>query len=293
MSAISLEKVKSDAEVFAIEKVQEHQTASVISEVHLAFGAIGGMRIVSKFIGAATIKVLQNIRDEEKYKSFGYSRFDHFLDNDKTAQQYVGISYRSFNYLEKQMLNEGDEIYDLLNHFRIPISTRQLLSDGEIKIEVEGDQLQIGEEIINLAEKPDIKGIFKDLAKDVKKLTEAKNKSEAKLEELEETIKAGVAENEELRRSIDAQSETSPYERALARAISSLINLKNEAEKLPLVETQTRGKFDLETLWNQMVTIRKALQQDDVALIEDVAFNDAPSRAMEAFANDDDFGDDD
>lgn len=291
----SIEKIKSAAEETTIAAVQQSQAQKNINDVHLAFGAIGGLRLVSKFVGVSTIKVLQQVRDREQYKDFGFANFKDFLEQSPLAQQYAGISYRTFNNLENQMLAEGEELYDLLNQFRIPISTRQLLAkNGEVEIVLEGDELRIGEESYNLesAQIGNVKDLIKDLAKETRTHRDRAEKSAETIEELKEQIKTGAAEFDELRRAIDAQSDGSPYQQALGKAIAALINLTNEANKLPLVETQMRGQSDVAALWEQMKIVRDALQQPNFVFTEEVKMSRSISkRAMLALAKDDDFGD--
>lgn len=288
-----IEKIKNDAEQMATDSIIQSQAQKDQNEVHLAFGAIGGLRLVSKFIGVSTIKLLQQVRDREQYKSFGFPNFKDFLEESPLARQYAGISYKTFNNHENQMLAEGDELYELLNDFRIPISTRQLLAkNGELEISLDGDKLQIGEETYDL-ESTNVKDVIKDLAKETRRLSQSSAKSEKAIESLQDQLKTGTEEYAELQRAIDAQGSGTPYEQALVKAIGSLINLTLAAKDATVVEKSNRGREDIETLWKQMLVVRSALYQDNFAFVDDtnVTASGISKRAMQVLAENDDFGD--
>lgn len=290
MKKKSLEEVKHDAENTALELVQETHSQKTKDEVLLSFGAIGGMRVVSRFIGVSTISILREIRDEKKYKVFGYANFEDFLEKDALAIQYAGISYRTFNQLEKQLEAEGDELYELLNNFKIPISTRRILtSNGETQISLDGDKLLVGEEEISL-DSPQIKQVIKELANGTKQLAEQQEKSEKTIEKLNSQVTTGAKEFDELRRSLNALQEGSDFDRAYSHLLSSFVKFNNQISQLTPEEISQKGETCLETIWTLLEETRKRLGSNRnfhdpkaVAGISDLG--------KKVFAENDDFGD--
>lgn len=294
----SLEKFKSDTAETVIAVVSEEHQQNTRNEVMLSLGAMAGMKLVTRFMSVSTVEMLREIRDKKKYKSFGYTSFEQFLETDPYAVQYIGISYKTFNNLDNQLEAEGDTLYELLNDFRIPISSRKLLQSAQMEIVLDGNQLVIGGESYDLEATDvatNVKDIIKSLAKESKKQKDRADETENTVKKLKEQIETGATEFDELRRAMDAQSEGSPYQQALGKAIAALINLTNEANKLPLLETQTRGQSDVAALWEQMKLVRDALQQPDFVFTEEVKTDkkSISNRAMQALAEDDDFGDED
>ncbi len=293
----SLEKFKSDAAETVVAVVSDEHQQNTRNEVMLSLGAMAGMKLVTRFMSVSTVEMLREIRDKKKYKSFGYTSFEQFLETDPYAVQYIGISYKTFNNLDNQLEAEGETLYELLNDFRIPISSRKLLQSAQMEIVLDGNQLVIGGESYDLEATDaatNVKDIIKSLAKESKKQKERADETENTVKKLKEQIETGAAEFDELRRAVDAQSEGPPYQQALGKAIAALINLTNEANKLPLVETQMRGQSDVAALWEQMKIVRDALQQPNFVFTEEVKMSRSISkRAMLALAKDDDFGDED
>lgn len=256
----------------------------------LALGAISAMKAIAQTLNSNLIRGLQVIRDKELYRAFGYERFDSFLDLYENSP----MKYKRFNYIEKQFKTEGDEVFDLLNSINVPMSARKLIAESEAgAIFIEGDEIVIGDQRADLSNLPMIKVLVKKLASANEQFHENKKVQETKIERLEEQIKTGTEEYEELRRALNAQTEGTEYERALMKAHGALIALAIEAKKLPLATTQTRGRDDVESLWKLMLVVRHELQQNDFQLIDDLTTNGngISKEAMRILEQDGDFGD--
>lgn len=263
MSKTGLEKIKTEADQITTAAVIADYAQTNKEDVLVALGALGGMSLVSRFIGVSKIKMLQNMRDEEKYVDFGCTNFKDFLETHPLMKRFVGISYKTFNNLENQMKAEGEEIYELLNQCQIPLSTRQvLITNGSIEISAEGDKILYGEEEISL-DSPNLKQALRDIAKEKTQLIERGEQADRIIKNLQEQVKTGTAEYEQLRRASDAQASGTPYEQALTKAVGALVNLTLAAKEATLLEKTTRGRNDMETLWKQLQVVRTALYLHD------------------------------
>lgn len=263
MSKTALEKLKDDADKIALDAVSQSDKEAKKQSLYIALGAFGALGVVSKFVGSAIIAGLKKIRDEKDYEILGYTRFDDFLDNDPLAQRYIGISYRTFNNLENQLEVEGKELYDLLNQLQIPITSRKLLATSEgTKITMFGDTVKVGEEEIDLQDVPKIRELVRVIAKETKKLSDRQETSELKIQSLQDQLKTGASEYDELRRAQDAAREGTDYERALMKAIGALLAFAIEAKDTPLVEKAHRAEADMHALWSQVQNVRTALHLD-------------------------------
>jgi hypothetical protein len=289
MAGTKLEKFKRQEEQ-KLEMLQDKQLE--IKQFLTAgemFGAVRFADALSRNLAAQTIRGLEAIQKNEGYKSYGFETFDEFLDNCPIPDMSKSKYYERRKVLEL----EGDEVFSVLSAFKVPISTRKLIGEGQIQID--GDQLIIGDQRADLTDMPTVKDLIKELANENRTLNEKGEKKDKEIDSLKEKLNTGAAEYEELRRAMDAQNDGTPYERALSKAISALINLALEAKKLPLVESQNRGRGDVEALWKQMLLVRHALYQDDFVFIDEVHGNGKgiSKRAMQVLAEDDDFGDED
>jgi hypothetical protein len=109
---------------------------------------------ISVTLSAQVIRGLEFIEETKKYRTLGYERFTDFL-------KHCGLSNMTKNryYDRKKLLDrEGDPLFDVLTVSGIPISTRKLLADGDVRLD--GDKLIVkidDEEVI--LEKSNFTGI--------------------------------------------------------------------------------------------------------------------------------------
>ncbi len=290
------EKIREIEEVYAEEKQNGILNAHEQARRDEAMRLLGGIRAVDRLqenifqhISSQLINALILFQKEKMYEHFGFSRFADFLDNSDFS-----LPSKTAFYRQKELLKaEGVEKYDLFNEAKIPLSTRKLLASGDGgNIEIDGDQIIIGEERSDLSDLPMIKSLITNFANENRQLNEEKTKADKKIEDLQSRVKTGQSEYEEIRRAMDAANNGTPYERALMKAIGAMLNLAVEANKLPLIEIQSRGRDDIALLWNQMLNVRAALQQEDFAFIENVDTN-LPESIRKVLSENDDWGDDD
>lgn len=267
----ALEKLKQNAEEIALTSVRQNNDDAKKQSLLIALGAFSALGVVSKFVNSAIIAGLKKIRDEQQHEAFGYTRFDDFLDNDPLAKRFIGISYRTFNNLENQLEAEGKELYDFLNQLQIPITSRRLLTtgDGATEITLDGDRITIGKEEINLEDVPRIREIVRTIAKEQRTLADRQRSTDLKIQSLQDQLKTGASEYDELRRAQDAAREGTAYERALMKAVGALLAFAIEAKDTPLVEKAHRTEADMHVLWSQVQNVRTALHLDGFIFTEE------------------------
>lgn len=281
-----LEKVKNEhLETVVNERIEESNTR----RAEKALVLIGGLRAVNRVadnLNAQVISALAEFQQQELYKHFGFDRFADFLDQ----SEYSPMSKSAF-YRQKELYeSEGGQIYDTFNSARIPISTRRLLVEGSTKIELDGNELIIGGERVEASNPAAIKDLVLSIAEDLKAERSASAKQQKKIEDLKARVEKGTAENDELRRNIDAMNDQSPYERAFSRTVSALIRTTAEADSLSKADKRSRAADDLRILAGQWFRLRDALGVN-VELAPEAAGDDFLDRAIAEIA-DGDWGED-
>lgn len=289
MSKALQTKIREVEEEYAEEYLQKKLGSFAQNErdrAAVAIGVIGAFEKIANVLSAESIRALIQFQESKMHESLGFDRFENFLNE----SPYAPMTKNQFYDRKKLLETEGDSLYDLLNNVGIPVSKRKLLASGQTSISIEGNEIIVGEERADLSDLPTIKSLIRELATDNQKMSDEQKSKDKKIEDLQSRVKTGQSEYEEIRRAMDAANSGTPYERALMKTISAMLNLTLEAGKLTLVETQTRGKADIELLWNQMLNVRAALQQEDYAFIEN-ANTDLPESVKKVLSEDDDWGD--
>ena len=266
---------------------QDQQRANAL----LLLGRIQATDRISAALHSEVLRALEQVEETKAYKALGYDRFVDYLGDASMSP----ITKSQFYEGKKVIDKEGDVVFNALNCLGIPLSKRKSLGKGNIQIE--GDQVIIkdGDEetFIQISDRSQLIEMLTVLADRKVIDTEVVELKDKKIEDLQSKIKTGAAEYDELRRSIDAAGNGTPYEQALMKAIGAMIGLAIEANKLPLAVTQTRGLGDVQALWSQMLLVRAALQQPNFVFSEPLNTHTSQisDLAKEALANDDDWGD--
>jgi len=269
-------------------------------EAFMAIGMIAAVPAIVKSInahlGSKHILALREFQERKLYKGFGHDNFADFLTNSPHSPMTKNQYFDRLNL----MLKEGEETYDLLNELGVSNRDRKRLPPASVRIV--GDEILVNDHAVPIGNNSEAKAVVNDLIRNwseaernSKQLVEEKEQTAAQVEKLKQRISQGQEEFDELRRSMDAASEGTPYERALTKAVGALINLALEANKATIIERDKRGKSDLQSLWEQMKLVRHALYQDDFVFTDDVNTGNVEisNLAKKVFAADDDFGDED
>ena len=259
MLKMEMDTVSDGIEETTNESLVELNSQEIRDEVNRSFGAVGAFGLMTRFATSGAIRLLQNIRDKKQYKIFGHTDFDDFLENNTLAQTYFGSTYRTFNRLEKQMKKEGEEIFDLLNTMKIPMTERKQLGTGDI--EMEGDKVFVGGEETSIEDMPMIKSLIKNLASENKDLKKSEEKKIKEIKDVEAKLTQGDADYEEIRRNFDKYKEGDEFDRALGTTINSLIQLNQQAKDLSDADKAKRGENTLDSLWKLITITRNELAQ--------------------------------
>lgn len=126
-----LEKSKQIAEREMMHTVKQSAAAEDIVKSAMMLGAVKTVNHMNAYFSSQTIRGLQRIRDEKHFEQFGFSRFDDFLDESPHSP----MSYKQFYDREKALINEGDEMFDVLNSLNFSLRKRRLLGAGNVVLE--------------------------------------------------------------------------------------------------------------------------------------------------------------
>ena len=217
----------------AEETTEEMERRAAVSRDSLlmVLGGIRAVHSVSEALNAQSIRALQLIRDEGLYKAEGYTRFDDFLNQSPLSP----MKYDKFNYIEKALLSEGDELFNYLNAINAPMAQRRLLGKGSLAVE--------GEEIVIRADGDEQRIPVSDRAVLLTTLSKLADQTS----EQRRTIERGKKENERLREKLIAAEqpqadaeEPTPFVAASLAAFAGLSHLARAARQLSPGERATR-----------------------------------------------------
>jgi hypothetical protein len=216
-----LDRAKDRAAEKATAKLAEARQADKTIDAAMRIGAVGAMLLVSKqfaaHIDAASIRALAHFADIEGYKQFGFDRFDDFL----SKSPYSPMS-RSQYYERKSLLDkEGDAAFDLLNTLRVPAAARKLLSEG--KVQVEGNEVVIGESRIPVTDRDAVLEVVSTLAEKSKSQADIIERGKEKVKELKKKVGEG---------KLAGLLGSNPHDDALKLALVALTGLKTQAAGL-------------------------------------------------------------
>jgi hypothetical protein len=199
----------------------------------------GGWRVakhVADSLNAAMIISIQEVRDTEAYRSFGYERIDDFLDN----WEHSPMGYRKFNDNENLLKKLGSPVlFDLVRHSGIPLAKQRLIAKGDVSIEggkmivTNGDQ-SIELDVANTPRWTEALIALADAKAEekAKRLTAEKNN-----DKLTQRVDQGRIELESKQRELDAlRINDDPLATAAATAFSvlhSLVDGLNESDDGP------------------------------------------------------------
>jgi hypothetical protein len=283
-----LEQVKDEHLERVIEgQIEKHDLAKN-QAAYMLIGGIRSVHRVSDNLNSQVMAAMIQFQKEDMHECFGYKRFADFLDESEFSPMKKSEFYRRKELFD----SEGGQIYDAFNAARIPVATRKLLLSGTTQIEIDGDQLIIGDQRADVKNAGAVKDIILAITEDLRNERTEREKSDAKAERLDAQVKTGKDEYDELRRNLDALNEQSPVERAFSRALSSMLKLTTEASELSPAEKKKRAKNDLQIFAAQWYRLRDAYGST-LAFSEDSGpvGDEFLDRAMKQIALDD-LGDD-
>ena len=227
-----------------------------------AYMFLGGAMAIDRLQGhlaSQVIAAMMTVEDQKLYLDLGYETFAEFL----TKSDLSPYSKTQFYKLRELYLTEGPTNYDLFSNWKLPLTTRRLLADKGVAIELQGDEVIIGgEERINVGETKAIKEIIARLVKDKLDVDEQKARTETKIEKLQSQLKAGQSEYETLQRKYDDATQMRPFDRALMMTVHWQLNLLENVSTLPEAELKKRGYDDLKLLAGIFFRLREAYHID-------------------------------
>jgi hypothetical protein len=243
----SLRNDEADKALAGVRAIQEQKE---LVESGILLGATGALRNLTSSLTTQTIRALQHFRDTKQHEKLGFSSFDEFLNK----SEYAPMSYRQFNTREKVLEAEGDVAFDVLSDLNVPIQTRKLLTDGQVR--VDGDLLIIGEadqiQEVPVHDHKRVKQVIKTLA-------EENGKKNKLIATQKEKIKKGSEEFKAKQKELDHAStgKPAPYEQALLNLIGSFTALAIELEGLPAHERTQKRDYTFKQISDQRLRLEE------------------------------------
>lgn len=245
-----LVEVKTGEAILVTETANRIDEQQSSFETGMILGATTAMHSLSNNLSVQVIRALQHIRDEKRFEEAGFKRFDDFLDR----HPHSPMTYRQFHHREKALESEGAPLFDYLNGIRVPLSARKLLTEGAVQIE--GDQIIIGETRVP-ANDPEL------VAEVIRTLAEENQRQTKKLAAQKEKLDKGVEENKKRRKEADEATRgaymPAPVDQALFNLIGMFTSLITELEALPAHERADKRDYILQQTANQRLRLEQAL----------------------------------
>src|SRR4051812_27603655 len=238
--------------------LQKHGTERS-AQAYMFLGGAMAMDKLQSHLASQVIGAMMTVEEQKLYLDFGYETFAEFL----TKSDLSPYSKTQFYKLRELYLTEGPTRFDLFTNWKLPLTTRRLLAEKGVGIELEGDEVVIGgQERINVGETKAIKEIIARLVKDTIEVQEQKAKTEGKVEKLQTQIKQGLSEYELLQRKYDDATQMRPFDRSLMMSVHWQLSLLENVSQLPAAEQQKRGYDDLKLLAGLFFRLRDAYHID-------------------------------
>lgn len=214
-----------------------------------ALGAVKALQAMSSFIGSQVILGLKAIEESSAYRDYGCENFADFLD------RYSPLKRTAF-YDRLRLLEKEGAAFDVLTQIGVSIRDRKLLGRGEVGIE--GDEIIIKGERVNISEKDQIKTI-------IATLTQKVNDQDAKISKGEKTVKDLKTRLSDAEREARENSRRlATWEERLTEAQVSIGNLALAlgAPDISIEDRREHARLILEGLGQQMVRVHRALGLD-------------------------------
>lgn len=261
-----IEEKKQDVEKEITTSVALHNLTTSTTKQLVRLGMVAGVGRVAQTLNAHTIRALQGIREEKDFEALGFSRFDDFLNESELAP----MTYRQFNEREKLLKQEGDEIFDMLNHLRFSHRQRKLLGSGNV--ELEGDLVivtsknEFGDEIQEEIQINDRDRLLQTLSA----LADQNSRLNLKTDKQKSQIEKQDLEIEDLSERIQKGTggKKSVHFELFVRAKIALSQLSEHLEKVDSVEKERNGEAYLRDLYAQFSLCRQAYGRNDLRFDE-------------------------
>jgi hypothetical protein len=232
------------------------------SDAAQAYMFLGGAMAIDKLqnhLASQVIGAMMTVEEQKLYLEYGYDTFADFLNE---VRHFTGLK-NTVLQASRALSHRRPDNYDLFTNWKLPLTTRRLLAEKGVGIELEGDEVVIGgQERINVGETKAIKEIIARLVKDTIEVQEQKAKTEGKVEKLQTQIKQGQSEYELLQRKYDDATQMRPFDRSLMMSVHWQLSLLENVSQLPDAEQQKRGYDDLKLLAGLFFRLRDAYHID-------------------------------
>lgn len=256
-------------------------------------GALAAVTSIARSLSSKMIEGLMEVEEKKYYLAWGYERFADYLNSEEVPD----LSKSKYYELKDLLLSEGPQVFDVFSGKKLlPIKTRKLLAGAGVKIELDGNDLVIGDQRVAVSDKSAVKELVETMHDVLRDRDLREGKKDKRIADLTSRLDQGQADFDELQRSLDALKLGDPFDGALMKALDGMVKLTQQAAKLKKAEQAERGGVAIRSLFGQFLHLKKALGSD-------YDFEDSPTsthgaaavsdRTRQILADDDDFGDED
>lgn len=272
-----------------------------IIAAHRFHGALEAVTSIARSLTSKTIEGLMEVEDKKYYLAWtdpvtgeNFKRFVDYLNSDEVPD----LSKNKYYDLKALLLSEGAEAFDVFSGKKIPVSTRKLLAAKGVEISVDGDDLVIADKRVPVTDRAAMKELVETVHSVLRERDAREEKQAHTIEKLENTVRAGQEDFEQLQRSLDAMREGDPYDQAISAAVYALLELTETIGQLSDKRKAEVGPTCMRTMWDILQQVRRATGvsfsfDDGQERAAAAVAGGKPSLTQMVLAEDDDFGDED
>lgn len=244
--ALAKEEVGQKAQT-ALDARQSHDKAV---DAAMKIGAIGMMNTIAEKLAtqlsSQALRALEHFAETKGHEALGFERFDDFLNESPYSPMTKHQYYERRAVLDK----ESDQVFDVLNSMRIPVSARKLLTEGAVQIE--GDEIVVGGNVrVPINNAAAVKNLIKELASETARQSKK--------------IERGEEQNKKLKKKLDERKQAgngaalSDYDQALLNLLGAYSNLVALAFELKDPERLEKRDYTFARLADQRLQLEEAL----------------------------------
>ncbi len=246
----------------------------------ILIGAVNAVNHIAQTLSAQTMRGLQKIRDDKVFESLGFTRFDDFLNE----SEYSPMTYRQFYDREKLLLQEGDQVFDLMNTLKLSHKQRRLLGAGHVQIDekngtviiVTGEDLEEEVAEIELTDRTRLLQTLSALADQAASLNVKATKQKVQIERGEKQV-------EDLKKKLDDAKNrpgaTSSYQ--LMMTITTALDTFAEfAKTFPDVQKMQESSLYLNTIRAAFARLEKAYSYKDLGEMNETEIENHVAKRM-------------
>lgn len=224
-----------------LEKVAPEPAAMNRDDVMQMLGAARYAEWIADQSASHVMQFLMTVEQQKLYLATGDASFVEFLERSGLKKKSSYYNHRSL------LLNEGPELFDLMEEWKVPARIRQQITAGDIRLD--GKDVYIGNEVLDPGSPTIAKQVIEQLVKEKIAATKTAADATEELERKDRRLKAEQQTVDDLRSAIDKFNEKTPFQIAFGDLFAAASILADfVANELDAEDRERRAEQDCKAL---------------------------------------------